>query len=448
MPPILRSLKLMPWSSCFGLLLLTLALLPGALAAAQNPRDYAITLPTVSYDAEGDYAIVRFTVINRGGGATEATRVNILDNDTDRVETSIDLPALAAGAEYPFDVQLPLARLAADDIFLRVEAGIDQVELAGSDIARDNIQLVRIDAAQAPSPFDVVIPLLDIGLRVNESGIRVNSSRLSWAQLALVAAMLLTLLILLWGMRLAARLIWRRPPSFEVWQPPYAYNAWHDPDSPAGRRQGWQYHAASSLIQTPCLPDQVAVLKRLVDGDGAALGAWTIIAMRSEQYDMYGRVGGSGALMSRDVIQALNKLTHQAARMPASELEKALLPLAKKISRSALRAIENQNRSLRIALDMRFEGTAGEARIIFELHQCRDGAWQLADQWEPELGVIGSRLPEQFTLTLNGMLPGETYAEFKGRLPIEIASLLRSLLQPPANAPLVADADARQKKLL
>ena len=176
---------------------------------------------------------------------------------------------------------------------------------------------------------------------------------------------------------------------------------------PAGRRQGWQYHAASSLIQTPCAPDQVAVVKRLVNRDGAALGAWTIVAMRSEQYDVYGRVNGSGALMSRDVIQELNKLADQAALMPADALDEALLPLARKISRSALRNIENQNRGLRIALDMRFEGLAEEARIIFELHQCRDGAWQLADQWQPELGVIGSRLPEQFTLTLNGMLPGE-----------------------------------------
>ena len=196
---------------------MALALLSGGHTLAQTARDYEITLPTVSYDAEGDHAIVRFTVINRGGAASEAALVNIVDNVSGRVETSMDLPALAAAEDYAFDVRLPLSRLAADDVFLRVEAGIDQYEVAGSDIARDNIQLVRIDATQAPSPFDFVIPLLDIGLRVNESGIRVNNSRLSWAQLALVAALLLALLILLWCLRWAARLIWRRPPSFEVW---------------------------------------------------------------------------------------------------------------------------------------------------------------------------------------------------------------------------------------
>ena len=434
MPKTLHHLKLAAYLLRVGMPLL--ALLPGMLTLAQNPRDYAITLPIVSYDADGDFAIVRFSVFNQGGDAAEPTLINIVDNDSGRVETSMGLPALISGGEHSVDVRLPLSRLAAGDIFLRVEAGIDQFEVAGSPVARDNVQLFRIDASEAPSPYDVVIPLLDIGLRVNQDGIRVNDSRLSWAQLALVAAALLALLVLLFCLRLARGLIWRRPPSFEVWQPPYAYNAWHDPESPAGRRQSWQYHAASSIIQTPCAPEQAAVIKRLVDDEGRTFGAWTIVAMRCEQYDVYGRVNASSALISRDVIHGLNELAPGAAVMPSAQLEAALLPFARKISRSALRSIEKQNRSLRLALDISFEGLAGEARIIFELHQCRDGAWQLVDQWEPELGVIGSRVPEQFTLTLNGMLPGENYAEFKRRLPDEIAAVLASVLGPQrANAP-------------
>ena len=66
--------------------------------------------------------------------------------------------------------------------------------------------------------------------------------------------------------------------------------------------------------------------------------------------------------------------------------------------------------------------------VIFELYQCRSSAWRLLDQWEPEFGAIGSRIPEQFTYTLNGMLPGESFREFKTRLASDIAQLLAGLL--------------------
>ena len=413
-----------------GGLLLAVVALAALPSHAQTPRDYAISLPAVRYEAEGEYAIISFNVTNNGGDAPDTTQINIVENDSGRIETSVELPALAAGRSYPFDVRLPLARFADGDIFLRVEAGIDAYEAAGSAIARDNSQLLRIDVSEAPSPFDVEIPLLGIGIRVSEAGIRLNSARLSWPQLALAAFVVLALLILAWCLRLIARLVLRRPPAFEAWQPPYAFNAWHNPDSATARRQGWQMHAASNLIQTPCAPEQAAVVKRLVNGDGSTLAGWTIKAARSQQYDAYGRVNRSQALMSLDVIQGLNRMATRALTLPADELERALQPIAKSISRAALASIEKQNRGLRIALDLRLEGEPGVARILFELYQCQDGAWRLLDQWEPELSISGSLIPEQFTLSLNGMLPGESYAEFKRRLPDEIARLLCSMLQP------------------
>ncbi|MYE27421.1 MAG: hypothetical protein F4X87_09490 [Chloroflexi bacterium] len=89
--------------------------------------------------------------------------------------------------------------------------------------------------------------------------------------------------------------------------------------------------------------------------------------------------------------------------------------------------MEKPTLRLRRALDIRFQGLAGEVRIQFELYHFRDSAWHLIDQWAPELGQPGDNVPEQFTFTLNGQLSGESKKEFKRRLPEEIAQLLAGL---------------------
>ena len=61
------------------------------------------------------------------------------------------------------------------------------------------------------------------------------------------------------------------------------------------------------------------------------------------------------------------------------------------------------------------------------MYQNREGGWQLIDQWEPELGQTGERVPEQFSFTLNGQLPGESKGELKQRLREEAAQVLASL---------------------
>ena len=426
-----------------GLIVLCLCWQSLLVAGQTEPRDFAISTPLVSYAADGTVAVVSFTITNQGGDAQEESQVTIADNDTGRVEMSEKLPILLADQTYPFSAELPLADYPEKDIFLKVEVGIDQYELAGSPIARNNGQLFRINVADARAaiaglqdspaltdtriPYDMVIPFFDIGIDFVSDGIKVNDSIYSMAQILLALVLLALVLFLLWILNLILRLVFHRPPTFDTWQAPYSFNSYHDPDSAQGRRQSWQFHAKNSAILEQCLPDQVAAIKHLQDAQGRLLGSWSIKAIRTVQYDMYGHVNRSAVFMPQRVIKQLNKLARRAGEMDNQQLNKSLLPIAGTISKAAVGAIERQNRALPIALDMRFDGVQIEVRIVFELYQCRNNAWHLLDQWEPEILFSGSRIPENFSYTLNGMLPGETFREFKSRLAQELAHLLGGL---------------------
>ena len=414
-----------------------------SVAIAQDEaRDYAITTPLVSYSSDGATAIVTFTVTNQGSDAVEVSAITIADNESGRVVSSVDLPALTAGEVYPFSDELTLDQFPEGDVFLKVEVGIDQYELAGSPIALNNSQLFRINVAEAreaatvagpsssePIPdYDFVVPVLNIGIKNVEEGIQINDSVLSGTQILAGILVLALGLVLLWFVSLILRLVLWRSPAFDVWQPPYAAGPYSDPESTQGRRQGWQYHAQNSVINAPCTANHLVVVKRLVNAQGLSLGSWTIKAIRSEQYDIYGRISHTEAIMPRKIVKQLNKIAGRSGEMDNQQLNKALQPIADRLSKAALRRIEKQNRSLPIALDIRFEGAAGEAHIVFELYQCRNAAWRLIDQWEPELGMTGSRIPELFTYSLNGMLPGENYREFKARIPHDLTVLLGGLL--------------------
>ena len=409
-----------------------------------EPRDYAISTPLVSYSPDGKIATVTFDIVNEGGDAIEVTQITIADNNTGRIELDVDLPALAANQVYPFSEELPLSNFTEDDTFLKVEVGIDQYEVAGSPVARNNSQLFRINIAEAralandqpglaeipdsTAQYDLLIPLLNIGISLRDDGLQINQTTYPVTQILIGIGTVVAGLVLLWFFFLILRLIFRRPPSFDPWNPPYAVSTFHDPNSAEGRRQNWQYYAQNSVISAACVPNQVAVIKRLVDAQGLVLGAWTVMAMRSEQYDAYGRLGHTAVMMPGKLLKQLNKLAARAHDLDNQQLSKTLQPIANRMSKAAIRAIEKQNRMLPIALELRFEGNRDDARVIFELYQCRSSAWQLLDQWEPEFGAIGSRIPEQFTYTLNGMLPGESFREFKTRLTSDIAQLLGGLL--------------------
>ncbi len=418
-----------------------------AVAAQAQPRDYAISVDGVSYTAEA--AVISFTVSNQGGAALGASEVVISEYQTGQVLASVDLPALAADESRSFSLPMPLAGLPAGNVSIQIQAGVDEFELEGSPIARNNTQLFLInradaglsgaDSAGSPGPsapaqnYDLYIPLVNLGFNFQAHGIEVNGRSYSQNDLLIVAVMALAALFCLWLLSLILRLIFRRPPKFEPWQPPYAVNDWHDPNSALGRRQAWQFHAQSSAIAAAGAPDQVTVIKRLLGIDGDILGGWTIQAIRTAQYDIYGRISRSEVVMSRKINKQLNRIMRRAPDLDTVELRKALTPVSKGLCKSALAAIEKQNRALPLALDMRLDGLQGEVRILFELYQHRHSAWHLIDHWEPELGQTGARVPEHLTFTLNGQLPGENYKEFKTRLRADMTNLLAGMLHHQQN---------------
>jgi len=435
--------------------LLILVLLSALAVAAQaQPRDYAISIDGVSYTAEA--AVISFTVSNQGGDALAAAEIVISEYQTGRVVTSETLPVLAADETRAFSLPLPLADLPADNMSIQIQAGIDEFELEGSPIARNNTQLFLINRAGAglasgdstgsstPAQiYDLFIPLVNFGINFQAGGIEVNGRDYSGADLLIFAGMILAALFSLWLLSLILRLIFRRPPKFEPWQPPYAVNNWHDPNSALGRRQSWQFHAQSSAITAAGAPDQVTVIKRLLSREGVILGGWTITAIRTVQYDIYGRISRSEVVMSRKINRQLNRILRRAPGLDSVALRKALAPVSKRLCKAALAAIEKQNRALPLAMDMRLEGPLGDARILFELYQYRNDAWRLIDHWEPETGQIGARVPEHFTFTLNGQLPGEDYKEFKARLRDDMTQLLAGMLHHRQNGG-TADVEPQQ----
>lgn len=433
------------WLLALGMLLF------GFVAIGQTgPRNYAITPPRVSYSDDMAHAIVSFEVRNRGAAGAAATEIVITQHANGQSSYIEELPALAEGETRDFDICLPLANLPDEDVFFRITAGIDEYELAGSRIARDNEQLFRVNKTQAiagsgicagnsaapTDPFSLVIPLLGWRVVFLGDSIQMNGSQLDYGSALLAFSVLLAALAFcLWLLSLALRLLFRQPPKFDAWQPPYAHNNWYDMNSTLGRRQSWQYHAQNNLLGEATAPDQLVLVKHLLGSQKEVMGGWRVKAMRSIQYDIYGRISRTEVLMPRGVIEKLNRLLQRAPTLGEATRHKAIESLAKRISRVTLSPIEKQNLPLPIALEIRFESESDEARILFELYQYRGEDWQLLDAWEPDLGQTGARIPEQFNFTLNGQLPGEAEREYKLRLQTDVAALLlRMLTQLPAGA--------------
>jgi len=446
-------------------LLICLWLLSLVGSAQATPRDYSIAPPRVTYSQDGAVAVVSFTISNQGGDASEPSQIVISEYQSGRVQTTEPLPPLGANQAHNFAIQLPLADLNADGIIsFKIEAGIDAFELADSPIARDNSQLFHIDRSAAGASgdnnsieaerppgasFQVFIPIVNLGVNFLDDGIQLNDNRYSGGDILRLLGLLAVALFCLWLLSLILRLIFRRPPRFDVWQPPYAVNNWHDPNSAPGRRQSWQFHAQNSAIAKPSSPDLIAVVKRLLDKRGLILGSWKVKAMRTVQYDIYGRINRTEVLMPRKMINQLNRVIRRAPNYANHELQKAISPIAKRLSKYALAPVEKQNLMLPLALDIRFEGITEEVRIQFELYQFREGAWHLIDQWEPEFGQVGEHVPEHFTFSLNGQLSGESKGEYMTRLRDDFTQLLAGLFyhqQIEPGAALAGDP-ASQKDL-
>ena len=415
--------------------------------AQSDPRDYSVSTPLVTFDEEGTTFTVEFTVTNNGGDAVEDAQINITQGNG-RIEATDILEPLQADEVLPiaFPFQTTGFEVGVQAFF--VEVGIDQFELAGSPIARDNRKSFSVtipDSAtttQTPevtitvgTDYDFVIPLVDIGIKFLDDGIQVNQNPYSTQDVLIRVGLLAMGLVLLWFFTLILRLLFSRKPVFGTWTPPYAQQPYYDPNTNMGRRNGWQTHAQNGTIFETCSQNNVTVLKRLLDMEGNILGEWTIKAIRTVQYDMYGRISRTEVVMPAKIVKKLDKVAKRSQSYDNPKLKKAVQPIAKSIAKLASKPINSKSAMLPIAMDFRFEGKHGEVRIVFELYQCRNNGWHLIDQWEPEMAIVGHKITESYTYTLNGQLGGESYKEYKKRLVDDVAWLLSGMLyrhQQPA----------------
>jgi len=428
------------------LVLVIVSMICVGVMAQTTPRDYALSTPEVTYSDDNSLATISVDITNNGGDATQDAEVNIIQDGVGLVLESITLPPQPADETITVEFEIQLADFDPGDVFFAVEAGIDQFELAGSPIARDNRALVRVtvpegaipvqptdepevtDIDDNPDDFDLFIPVIDAGINFLDSSVQVNQTFYPHRDILIVVGGVAVTLFILWFITLILRLLFRRPPTFGVWQPPYAYNSYHDPNSTMGRRQGWQTHAQNGTIFEACSPNNVVAIKRLTDMEGNPIGEWDIKAIRTVQYDMYGRISRTEVIMPKKVLKKLNKIARRSDKYDNPTLRKKITPVAKSITKRAGKPINKKSAMLPIALDLRFEGKHGEVRIMFELYQCQQGAWHLIDQWEPEMAVIGHKIVENYTYTLNGQLPGESYKEYKKRLGEDMAWILSGML--------------------
>lgn len=438
------------------LILIIISGLVGGVIAQTTPRDYGLSEPSVSYSTDYTMAKVEVTITNLGGDASQISDVKIISSGDARVLETLELTPLAAGETVKIKFELPLTDLAIGDTFFIIEAGIDQFELAGSPIASNNRGIVTItkpDTAtigdiSAPqtttdtsSPYDFVIPLVNLGITLNDTTLQINQDTYLIRDILMGIGAIIVGLILLWFLVVILRLLFRRKPTFGTWQPPYAYHKYNDPNSPMGRRQGWQTHAQNSTIFDACTPDHIVAIKHLLDTDGNPINGWAVKAMRTIQYDMYGRIDHTEAIMSKKILKQLNKTINQASTLDDAILSKKFTSIAKHIAKLAHKPIKKKSAMLPIALDIRFEGAHDDVQIIFELYQCQQDEWRQLDRWEPELLAMGDTITENYTYTLNGQLPGETPKTFRKRLIEDIAWILAGMLYQQQDVDNTANTD-------
>lgn len=402
---------------------LLLLLLFAAPSLAQNqPPDYVISSDiNVKLSANKAAVIVDFEISNMGGSTSESTIVRLVDPlSTINIEASTPLRPLASGDKEAISLSFSASLFPPNTRQpLRIEVVSGAITVRSKDFS---ITMPSPDVL-AESPDDWIVELPGIG-RVNLSDPQ---------QLAVVAAAGGAVLILLLIVLVIFRLLFQRTPAFGTWQPPYANVPPMNPDTISGRRQLWQQHAQNGSLTGPCSEGVVQARKLLTGMDGVNLSGWRIIAIRMSQYDMYGRVARSQILAPNSLVNRLNRLARKGRTLDSARVLKQARPIAKGLAKAFKKRINQRSAMLPVALDVRFQGTHGEVRIVFELFQCQRNQWTQIDQWEPEMTVLSKAIHDSYTYTIYGQTGGETYREYRQRLEHDIARVLAEMVgsRPP-----------------
>ena len=419
--------------------------------------DYAIRNIRSTTSGDLTETTIEFEVVNEGATATTTTTTELVIVSRNQSIASESLRQLQATEIVTVTFRVPTTALAAVGNVVSLRAIVNAATI-GDVTSGNNIALISVVvpapmataaaataaaggnpvpppvSAATPQPGTTPQPLptapaadTDTGTGFSlPFGIEFDSSNPQ--HIALAAGIVAVAAILLWLFITILRLLFQKRPEFTVWQPPYANMPMLNPDSIAGRRQQWQAYAQSNAILVPPEEGIYHVRKLVVGVDGKNFSGWQVKAVRVSQYDMYGRVARSTIVAPNGVVKRLDKAIRKGRTQPPEKVAKMARPVAKALLGPFKKRLNNRNGMLPIALDVRLQGTHGEVRILFELFQCQMGVWQLVDEWEPEMTVMGKTLNENFTFTVYGQRPGEPFKAFRSRLEDDLTTVITAMI--------------------
>lgn len=410
-----------------------------APSLAQDAPDYSIRNIRSRFTDSNRQAVVEFEVWNVGGTADASATVTLNVIATGQQVATDIVPPLKAQEIVTVTLTFPTSLFSPGTFeSFRAAIGVGEVEPSGGPDIQDNFAQISLtfpvdippEATESvegtettpAAPKDILtefIESLDIQLNLNDP-----------TQVALLAGIGGAVIILLLLIVLIIRTIFQRPPDFGSWQPPYANMPLLDPNTLSGRRQQWQIHAQNSSLPS-IYSEGTFHIRKLVSGvNGKYFGSWQVIALRLNQYDMYGRISRSQVLASKRIIRRIQAAARRADKLTPEQIKKRLRPAAKQLVGNLRRKLNERNVMLPLAMDIRLRGRHGEVRIWFELYQGQQGTWMLVDQWEPEMAVIGKMIYEGYTYTIYGQRPGETFKTFRQRLQDDITLVLLEMVSP------------------
>lgn len=398
------------------------------LLMQQGPPDYAVRSLQPARVSNNEI-VIQFDVVNFGGPAATTGVTALLITDQGEEVDREPVPPLQAQESVTLTLSFPVARFPVGSTqSIRISlAGLEEVEAPIPDARENNTSapiLVTIPAPGAqPSDASAAEGMTILGFPIDLS---------NPIYIAVLAGVLLAGIFLVIIIVAILRILFQRPAAFGAWQPPYASTPFLDPNTTAGRRQGWQQFAQNDLLPPPPTAEGATHVRKLLTGlDGTSLGNWRITALRLNQYDQYGRITRSQYIAPGRLVKRLNRVARQAPSLSADDLARRVHPIAGSLANRFVRNIVPRTATLPIALDIRLQGRHGEVRVTFELFYVQGGQWRKIDQWEPEIALVDQTIDENLTYTLYGLRAGEAYKSFPQRLQGDLTRLLVEMMKRP-----------------
>ncbi len=434
----------------FFLLFFCVFLLALPVTAQTINPDYGIRNISSVFENNNTQLRLQFTVSYTGSTASPPTELTVLSVNTGNVVAQQTITTLNPNATESISLLIPVSDLGSGLQSFRINLSSESGELLAVSPISVNIPAQAGTDGSTPEIPDggetgvpegqgnpLVLSLFGFSIDLNDPA--------NWLA---IGGILLALLLFVVVIFVLLRMIFRRgTPAFAHWQPPYATSPMLNPNSQAARQQGWQLHAQNDQAPPPYTSEGATHIRKILTGlDGKNLENWHITAMRMSQYDQYGRVARSQALISNGLVRRLDRAARSSEGEKLDKTINKISPISKALVNALSRKINQRSAMLPVALDMRLQGKHGEVRILFELFSVQNGQWGLLDRWEPDMVVVSKSIEESFTYSLYGMRPDETYKTYLQRLQSDLTRLLVEMVNKSPGANAAAKEDTGQQK--